>query len=131
MAPASDQALFSCPVVVKGVVAIGSGVSLGDGPGEETEMSTTRPNTGRRARGARWAIVLHDPEEEWWVTEEGSAASITIAVLPAGIRQRFQAPPSRALHELRDDRHGGLPDHGDGAGIRQRSMTPPAAPAAR
>lgn len=97
MHPAEDQALFSCPVVVKGVVAIGSGVSLGDGPGEGgTEMSTTRPNTETPCPWCRdGQIVLHDPKEEWWVTEEGSAASDSYSgKFPAGIRRkRFRTPP--------------------------------------
>ncbi|MDH7569731.1 MAG: hypothetical protein QHJ73_09110 [Armatimonadota bacterium] len=40
-------------------------------------------------------IVLHDPTEEWWVTEEGDAASEKhTGKFPAGIRRkRFKTPP--------------------------------------
>ena len=40
-------------------------------------------------------IVVHDPKEEWWVTEEGDAASDSYSgKFPAGIRRkRFKTPP--------------------------------------
>lgn len=40
-------------------------------------------------------IVVHDPKEEWWVTEEGDAASESYSgKFPAGIRRkRFKTPP--------------------------------------
>jgi len=39
--------------------------------------------------------VVHDPQEEWWVTEEGDAASDSYSgKFPAGIRRkRFKTPP--------------------------------------
>jgi len=40
-------------------------------------------------------IVLHDPKEEWWVTEEGDASAEGYSgKFPAGIRRkRFRTPP--------------------------------------
>ncbi|MBI3948701.1 MAG: hypothetical protein HY321_22515 [Armatimonadetes bacterium] len=40
-------------------------------------------------------IVIHDPKEDWWVTEEGDAASESYSgKFPAGIRRkRFKTPP--------------------------------------
>ena len=59
-------------------------------------MSTNRCGAGTPCPWCReGTIVVHDPKEEWWVVEDGDAASGSYSgKFPAGIRRkRFKTPP--------------------------------------
>lgn len=64
--------------------------------GDGRKMSTRKIGTGTPCPWCRDGhIVVHAPNEEWWVTEEGDAAAASYSgKFPAGIRRkRFKTPP--------------------------------------
>lgn len=91
---------------------------------------------------AEGRIVIHDPQEEWWVTTEGDAASESYSgKFPAGIRRkRFKTPPvawfsctncamtgtvgylEMILHQAKRGRHPPL-SSGSGQAVKRGTLT--------